>query len=222
MKFEFPSLGDDTWTRHAYWQLFLPPEEHLVTSPCAWTGEFAWGWNQIYFGRQPVLAQADLETWVGLRRGGSGPAPAGMNVYLFSCLGRIAPCEIVTAGRSTIVFVASGLALLAGLLLIYVPAARRPPVLLAAAAILAVLTAIYPELAMMAAEASVLGLALAMLALFLRYATAGRPQVVLPEVSSAVRRSCRSRGQAKASGMAVAATASSHAAIIPLPPDAAP
>ena len=144
-KFEFPSLGDDTWVRRAYWQLLLPPEDHVIASPRELTGEFAWGWNHFYFGRQPVLSQADLERWVGLSNPGSTPAPTGMNVYLFSSLGRIGPAEVFTAGRSTIVFVASGVALLAGLLLIYLRAARHPVVLLAATAILAGLSAIHPE-----------------------------------------------------------------------------
>ncbi len=178
MQFEFPSLGDDAWIRRAYWQLLLPPEEHLVGSPPEWTGEFAWSWNRFYFGRRPVLGQTDLEAWAGLRHPGSVPAPAGMNVYLFSSLGRIGPSEIVTAGRSTIVFISSGIALLLGLLLIYVPAARHPVALLVGAAFLAGLTAIYPELALMAAQASAVGLALALLALFLRQLTATRERAV--------------------------------------------
>ena len=154
----------------------LPPEEHVLASPSPWTGEFAWDWNHFYYGRQPVLDQADLERWVGLRTPSAGPggtpAPAGMNVYLFGSLGRIGPAEVVTAGRSTIVFVSSGIALLAGLLLIYVRAARHPVVLLAAAAVLAGLTAVQPELALMAAQASAVGLALVLLAVFLRRLTA--------------------------------------------------
>ena len=109
-----------------------------------------------------------------------------MNVYLFSSLGRFGPCEIVTAGRSTIVFVSSGIALLAGLLLIYVRAARHPIVLLAAVVILGGLTAICPELALIAAQASSIGLALALLAAFLRQMTVGSRQPLLPEVSSAL------------------------------------
>ena len=93
MRFEFPGFGDDTWIRHAYWQLLLPPEEHLVVPPGELTGEFSWGWNNFYFGRQPVLSQADLEAWVGLRRPGGTPVPAGMNIYLFSSLGRIGACR---------------------------------------------------------------------------------------------------------------------------------
>ena len=118
-----------------------------------------------------------------------------MNAYLFSSLGRIGPCEIVTAGRSTIVFVSSGIALLAGLLLIYVRAARHPVVLLVATAILAGLTAIYPELALMAAQASAVGLALVLLAVFLRQLTAGsRPPVA--------RRSLQRRGAGPADAAA--------------------
>src|SRR5208337_2214628 len=88
MKFEFPSLGDDAWIRRAYWQLLLPPEEHLIVSPREMTGEFTWGWNRFYFGRQPVLSQAELEAWAGLRHPDSTPAPTGMNIYLFSSLGQ--------------------------------------------------------------------------------------------------------------------------------------
>ena len=186
-KFEFPSLGDDTWVRRDYWQLLLPPEEHVLVPPSQWTGEFAWDWNHFYYGRQPVLDQTDLERWVGLPNPGGTPASAGMNVYLFSSLGRIGPAEIVTAGRSTIVFVASGIALLAGLLLIYVRAARHPVVLLAAAAILAGLTAVQPELAVLAAQASAVGLALVLLAVFLRRLTAGLSQG--PRAAA-----CRNRG----------------------------
>ena len=133
-----------------------------------------------------VLSQAVLEAVAGQRHPDCTPAPAGMNTYLFSSLGQIGPCEIVTAGRSMIVFVSSGIALLAGLLLIYVRAARHPVILLAATAILAVLAAIYPELALMAAQASAIGLALVLLAAFLLQLIAGRRRPLLPELSSAV------------------------------------
>ena len=221
MQFEFPSLGDETWIRRAYWQLLLPPAEHLIVSPHELTGEFAWVWNRFYFGRQPVLSQADLETWVwaGQRHPASTPVPAGMNNYLFSSLGRIGPLEIITAGRSTIVFISSGLVLLAGLLLIYVRAARHPVVLLLAATILAGLTAIYPEPGLIAAQASAVGLALVLLALFLRQLTAGRRQPLLVEVSSAVTPVLPTPRPSEPPVPVVAA--SSQRTIIPMPPDAA-
>jgi hypothetical protein len=219
MKFVFPSLGDNTWVRRAYWQLLLPPEEHLVVSPRELTGEFTWSWNHFYFGRQPVLNQADLEAWVGLRHSGMAPAPAGMNIYLFSSLGRIGPCEIITAGRSTIVFVSSGLALLAGLLLIYLRAARHPVVLLGATALLAGLAAIYPELALLAAQASALGLALALLAVLLRQLTAGERPPLLTEISSTVTAALPLPSEPPVP--VAAAVGSSPAVIVPTPPEAA-
>jgi len=221
MTFEFPSLGDDTWIRRAYWQLLLPPEEHLVVSSSELTGEFVWGWNSFYFGRRPVLSPTDLETWVGLRHPGNTPAPTGMNVYLFSSLGRIGPCEIVTAGRSIIVFVSSGIALLAGLLLIYVRAARHPVVLLVVTAILVALIAIYPELTLLAAQTSVLGLTLVLLAAFLRHLTADRRQPLLPEVSSTLAPSLPIPQPSKTPVPIVAASGSSRAMSIPIPPDVA-
>jgi hypothetical protein len=221
MTFEFPSLGDDSWVRRAYWQLLLPPEEHLVVSPRDLTGEFVWGWNRFYFGRQPVLSQTELEAWAGLRHPGSSPAPTGMNIYLFSSLGRIESCEIVTAGRSTIVFASSGIALLAGLLLIYVRAARHPVVLLAAAALLAGLAAIYPELAMLAAQTSALGLALVLLVAFLRQVTAVSASPRHPEASTITAPNQSMPRPAESPVPVAAAKASSQVTIIPSSPEAA-
>jgi hypothetical protein len=149
-----------------------------------------------------------------------------MNVYLFSSLGRIGPAEVVTAGRSTIVFVSSGIALLAGLLLIYVRAARHPVVVLAAAAVLAGLTAVQPELALMAAQASAVGLALVLLAVFLRRLTAARyPRGHAPplaEVTTAMAPLAPAPRPSEAAVPAVAASGSSRAVVAPLTPEAAP
>jgi hypothetical protein len=168
-----------------------------------------------------VLSQAELEAWAGLRHPGNSPAPTGMNVYLFSSLGRIESCEIVTAGRSTIVFASSGIALLAGLLLIYVRAARHPVVLLAAAALLAGLAAIYPELAMLAAQTSALGLALALLAAFLRQVTAASAAPRLPEASTITAPALTAPRPSESPVHASAITPSSQVTIIPSSPEAA-
>jgi len=218
MRFDFPSLGDDIWIRRAYWQLLLPPEEHLVTPPRGMTGEFTWGWNGFYFGRQPVLNEADWDAWVRLPHPGNALVPAGMNVYLFSSMGQFGPCEIVTAGRSTIVFLSSGIALLAGLLLIYVRAARHPVVLLVATVLLAGLAGSYPELALIAAQASSIGVALALLAVLLRQLTAGsRP--VLSEGSSAA--APIQPPPPSEPPLPAAAAGSSTATVLPMPPDVA-
>ena len=222
-RLDFPRLGDDAWTVRMYWQLLLPSEEHLIVAPRGFTSEFVWHWNSFYFGRQPVMGQADLEAWMGLHNPGNTPALSGMNSYLFSSLGPVDSCEIVTAGRSTIVLLASGLVLLAGLALIYIRAARRPAVLLAAAVLLAGGAAISPELAVVAAQASAVGLVLVVLALFLRQWTAAARPVELVEAASAVKSTVHAPRPSEAAVPVVAAAGASGSskAIAPSPPDVA-
>lgn len=201
LELALPHFGDDAWVSQAYWQLLLPPQEHLVAAPDDFTAEFLWRWNNLYYGRQPVMNQADLEAWTGLPPGyalagrsarlASGYLETGMNCYLFSAPALPDSCKIVTVGRSTIIFLASGAALLAGLALIYVRAARHPVVLLAATILLAGGAARYPELALLAAQAAVLGLILALLALVLRRWLAGSAPIAPLEAASSTTRSLR-------------------------------
>ena len=128
IELEFPRFDPDAWMRRMYWQLILPANEHLVGNPSGFTGEFAWQWGGWFWGRAPLLGQAELESWSGAAPRDGLPDRA--NIYLFSTLGKLEPAEIWTAGRTWIVLWASGAALVAGLLLIYVPVSRHPATLL--------------------------------------------------------------------------------------------
>jgi hypothetical protein len=214
LSFDFPRLGGEVWVRRVYWQLILPHDEHVIIAPGRFTGEFAWGWNGYCWGRQPLLDQAQLETWVGARPC-PVPLPATANCYLFSTLGSVEHCELRTAGRSAIVLWASGAALLAGLLLIYLPVARHPATLLAATLLLAALGIMYPEPALLAAQAAGLGVLLALLAGLLFYGVGRRRRdSLLAERPSAL----GSGVSVPVAGPAATPTASS----VPLPPPALP
>jgi hypothetical protein len=218
----FPRLDDGAWVSQMYWQVLLPPEEHLASSPRDFTEEFVWRWNNLYYGRQPMMSQAELEAWVGLPPLGGLPAEAGMNSYLFSTLGWPDSCEIVTVGRSMIVLAASGAALLAGLALIYLRAARHPVILLAASIVLAGGAAIRPELAILAAQAAVLGLVLALIALVLRKWLAAERPIALPEVSSAATMSLHVSRPSEPPVAVAPPTGSSKAPSLPLATEAVP
>jgi hypothetical protein len=90
--------------------------------------------------------------------------------------------EFATAPRWLIVLAASASVLALALGCIYLPAMRRPWMLVALACLLAGLALAFPTAALLAAQASALGLVLAVLAVFLARLTA-RPApwgIVLP------------------------------------------
>jgi len=143
------------------WELLLPQNEHVIVTPEGFTGEFRWGWTGSFWGRKPLLTQAQLEAWSGARR--TVPMPEAANRYLFSSLAPVARCELRTASRWVIVLGASSAVLAVGLLLIYVPACRHPALLLVGAIALLGTVVLYPGPALLASQAASLGLVLALL-----------------------------------------------------------
>jgi hypothetical protein len=172
MQLAFPQIGGGAWTRRMYWQLILPADEHLISNPSGFVSEFTWGWRGYFWGRQPLLDQSQLESWVGV--GARAALPEHVNIYLFSSLGCIEQAEIVTAGRTWIVLLASGVALVVGLLLIYVPTSRHPATLLIVGIILSIAGLIVPEPTLLLLQAASLGLVLTLLAGLLERSAARR------------------------------------------------
>jgi hypothetical protein len=164
-RIELPHLGPDVWVYRTYWQLVLPQNEHVIVPPEGFFPEYRWGWNGAFWARIPLMEQRELEAWSG------GPqqtaVPSTTSRYLFSALGPVATAELRTASRPIIVLLASGIALIGALLLIYVPALRHPAVLLPLAAALAAISMIKPDVALLAAEAAALGVALSVIAAML-------------------------------------------------------
>jgi len=172
MEFEFPQIEPGAWFRRLYWQLILPPAEHLVWAPPGLTREETWAWGDWGWPRRPTLDQPELEAWIGAAE--QTPPPDGANQYLFSGMGRIDAAEVSTAGRSWIVLICSGATLIAGLLLIYVPGFRHPAALLLAAVALVAAGAIWPEPTRLLAQAGGLGLMLSLMAGLLQRAMGRR------------------------------------------------
>jgi hypothetical protein len=169
LQFTFPQIGSGAWNRRLYWQLILPQNKHVLADPKGFVSECRWGLMGFFWGRQPLLSQAELETWVGTSAHRTAPSE-GLNVYLFSTLGAIEGGEVWTAARAWIVLISSGAALLLGLLLIYLPPLRHPATLLALAFGLLSLGMIYPEPTIILAQTSSIGLVLALITgLFVRF-----------------------------------------------------
>lgn len=165
MLLDLPRVADDIWIRRTYWQLVLPRSEHLVATPVGCTPEYEWRWNDLWWGRVPLKEQEDLEDWVGAVRDVS--VPEATSRYLFSNFGPPESRRLCTASRTWIVSAASGLALLLGLLAIYVPAVRRPAFGLILLVAMAGAAATWPGATLLAAQAAGMGLVLSVFAVVL-------------------------------------------------------
>lgn len=197
---ELPRLGRRTWVRRFYWQLILPRNEHVVLGPEPLIPEYRLRWNGAFWARVPTLEQPELESWMGASAW--DPVPEATSRYLFSSLGPVERCELRTAGRSTIVLAFSGIVLVVGLILIYVPAGRHPATLLLAAVVVAAMLAVWPAAALLAGQAAVLGVGLTLMAGLLHRSLSRRRRGRPAETSSSIfdRGSTRTLRHAPAAG----------------------
>jgi hypothetical protein len=139
-----------------------------------------------------------------------------MNQYLFSALGNVEHAEVRTAGRTWIVLWASGAALVAGLLLIYVPVSRHPATLLTAGMVLLATGLVAPEPTLLLAQAACLGLVLTLLAGMLERGVARRRRILARKEPSSSRVELGSTHTGF--GRAIADHPRSTEAIQPVPP----
>jgi hypothetical protein len=156
---EAPRLPPAAWVQRTYWQVVLPPNEHLVLGPDQGTSEFAWAWTGWGWGRRSARDQAQLEGWTGAPARAS--PPVSTNQYVFSSLDLLPGLEIRTADRALVVFTASLAALATGLLMIYVPLARSTLALFVGAVLLIGLSLMFPAPAILLLQAAGLGVVLA-------------------------------------------------------------
>jgi hypothetical protein len=93
--------------------------------------------------------------------------PDDANEYLFSAVGEAPALQLQTVRRSTLVLIASAAVLAAALILLYLPALRRPGTLTAAAVVVGGLGFAYPETVPVALQAAAVGAVLALAAVLL-------------------------------------------------------
>ena len=173
---QLPEVGRDTWVRRLYWELVAPATEHLLSGPARFASESTWVRDGMLWHREPALDQTELESLLG--SGAGLPARTGTNRYLFSTVGTVAPLDLWIVSRSVLVGVSSFFVLGIALALIYFPPARHPGLLLALAVVILAASLIEPDTALLLAQASILGLALAFLAAALARRTLRRPYVI--------------------------------------------
>jgi len=180
VQFAAPEIKPAAWIQQLYWQVILPPHEHVLGAPPDFACEHRWVFSDLFWRRRALLDERALESWIGVDAETDGQRLVGesaedfrartsrqaqaTNRYLYSTVGAAAPLALHTISRARLVLWASLPLLACGLILIYLPAARHPATLLVVAAIVAAGTLIDPESALLVAQAASLGLVLAALA----------------------------------------------------------
>ncbi len=176
--------------RRFYWTVHVRSDEHALGLPRAWTSQQRWvpasfGWKQ-----SPAATSADLSMWlaamaVGDAGGHESPhlavvpatvPPLEEQSFVYSGVGAPGTAHAWVVPTWSIVLMASGASLAAGLLAVYRAAWRRVSVLVSVIAILGLGAAAFPEIAPLVAQAAVPGAALALLAWALRFTLERRPR----------------------------------------------
>lgn len=172
--------------RRTYWQLLLPADEQVLGASNDLSAEYNWVWNGEFFGlhRAPLKDDAQLEDWIGTGQFG-GLAAVGSaqltsdrgdmaehfenaNTYLYSMAGQEGRFTVVVVRRWVLLLFSSALALAIGLSLIYFPALRRLRIMVAGLAGAMIFAVIYPDPAILIAQAGCLGVLLIFASLVLK------------------------------------------------------
>jgi hypothetical protein len=186
LNFASPEIPAARWVQQVYWQVVLPPTEHLLFGPRGYTGEQQWVWSNGLYARQATLDPSELQRWISEHSVLAGPTALplrpvgeGGNRYLFSTVGRIAPLQLVSISRSRLVLLTSLPLLAIGLGLIYLPWMRHPAVLLIVALVVAGIAFVEPHLSILLAQAAVVGVLLVGVA-WLLARLSPRPEAAVP------------------------------------------
>ena len=151
-----PSFTKDVLIQSQYWQVIIPQGKHIIGCPAGWTPEYHWIWNGLFWGRSPSIQMSDL----GFDT--NEPAVSKASQYVFHHLQPPSYVELYVVNRSLIVLCSSGIALLVGLLLIYLPQARYAGSLFGLGIALVAVLFYQPPLVLLMLQAAVFGVFLAL------------------------------------------------------------
>ncbi|MEZ6143860.1 MAG: hypothetical protein R3B91_00200 [Planctomycetaceae bacterium] len=164
----FPVFAKNVWINEVWWELKLPPTQHLLISPASMTAQFQWKRDGIFWKRMPDAVSDQIRVSAsGVDDVNHNPIETAGNSYMFVTVGPLTNVEIRTMSKSGIVFMGAGLTLFASFLLIKVPAVRHPMIWLAVCLALMTLSLWYLEPMVLLLQPAVYGLALPLCAGFL-------------------------------------------------------
>ncbi len=168
-----PRLFEGGMVQETLWEVYVPWSRALVGTPRGWVGENRWYWAGYVWKRRPGLDADALVRWVG------GPSVrgrvdnlvretqrSGYHGYMFGCAGDPERLEPNVYSRAGLIGVFSAIVLAAGVVLLLVHSSGRLVGLIALAAPLALSATLWPDVTLLAVQASMAGVVMTLLAAF--------------------------------------------------------
>lgn len=189
-----PQFANTVWVAQTIWQVVLPADQHLLTTPRDYATQFHWQRSLLLWSRQPnfgydridrVLDDAapsknDSALWEASLTGGS----ADHNVYPVSCFGPPQPLVFWSMSRSAVVGCGAGLALLLGFVLIRIPATRHVLTFLVVGFVMSLTALWFAEPVKVLLQPAILGAAMAVIAALIDRVGRRQPQTPMVTLSS--------------------------------------
>jgi len=123
---QWPSLPESVWIDQMIWEIILPADQHLFTTPAGYTPQDTWQRAGMTWQREPHDTFANLNQWIQNEEGPAEPREiAGGNSYRFLRLGPSRPLKFRTMRWWAIIFCGAGLTWIVGVILLKIPATRH-------------------------------------------------------------------------------------------------
>lgn len=160
---EWPRLPSTVWVEQTAWEIILPREEHLFTTPAGFTPQFEWNRTGFVWQRLPQAQYSNPRIWIG---GQDGPAElvdwTTGNTYIFSRFGPNAPLSFRTMKWWAVVLCGAGTTWILGLILLKAPGTRSLLTVPLIAVAVMTLGLWYPAPIQLLLQPSLLGMLLAL------------------------------------------------------------
>ena len=211
-----PKFASTVWIAQTIWQVVLPSDQHLLTTPRDYATQFHWQRSLLLWTRQPnfgydrierVLQEAaanrsEVAPMSTLAAGDSG------SVYPLSCFGPPQPLVFWTMSRSAVVGCGAGLALLLGFVLIRMPATRHVLTFLVVGFLMSLTALWFSEPVKVLLQPAILGAVMAVVAAIIDRVGRREPQTPLVTLTSPSDFYAASGSGVRVAGAGMAASAS--------------
>ena len=182
-----PRLADTAHIAETLWQVHLPVGPHLLNGARGHSPRFSWQWQGLHFSRETDTGFDHAADWLAVPgHAPQFPSIAVGNAYTFSNFGPPDRFSFHSISQWSFVLLGAGLALAAGLILLYIPHTRHVVTGLSAGFGVAVLAIWLAEPIILLLQPALLGLALATLAAILHHRFGRHPTIDLATLPSPI------------------------------------